>query len=105
MEEKKLTDEEIVKAFSNCADHNDCCECPLWEEMKRRNCVCREIVLGVIHRLQSENELLKNDYLELDLECRELRTKNDEIEKQLADKKAEEGEIYEWAKKNIFFGK
>lgn len=61
MEEKKLTDKEIVKAYSNCADHDNCCECPLWQEMKRRNCICREIVLGVIRRLQDENERLKKD--------------------------------------------
>jgi hypothetical protein len=104
MEEKKLTDEEIIKAYSNCADHNNCCECPLWEEMKRRNCICREIILGVINRLQSENESLKKDYIELDLEARELRTENDKQKAEI-ERLTEERDVAGYKNNSLIFDK
>lgn len=58
MEEKKLTDEEIIEAYSNCANHYDCFDCLLMEEALRRISICREVV----HRLQAENERLTEKY-------------------------------------------
>jgi chromosome segregation ATPase len=55
MEEKKLTDEEIVKALECCGELDNCFDCPIMVEMKRRNFICREVVLDLIHRLQAQN--------------------------------------------------
>lgn len=88
MEEKKLTDEEIVKAYSNCADYNNCFECPLWEEMRRRNCICREIVLGVINCLQS-------DITEKDIELERARNAINERDEWYAEQKAENERLTE----------
>ena len=57
-EEKKLTDEEIIKALECCGNRDNCFDCPIMGEMKRRNCICREIVLDLIHRLQTLNKWL-----------------------------------------------
>ncbi len=62
MEEKKLTDEEIVKALGCCMSSGTCLDCP-------RNVItctvldCRdglyENALDLIHRLQDENKRMK----------------------------------------------
>jgi hypothetical protein len=63
MGEKKMTDEEIVKALECCGELDNCFDCQIMGEMKRRNFICREVVLDLIHRLQDENEQLKcNSY-------------------------------------------
>lgn len=59
MEEKKLTDEEIVKALENCKNLKGCCFCTLWEEVRKGN-HCRDLAIDLIHRLQSENERLND---------------------------------------------
>lgn len=62
MEEKKLTDEEIVKALECCTDEEnvDCENCPL---VKEPCAIIRKYALDFIHRLQAENEQLKcNSY-------------------------------------------
>lgn len=58
MNEKKLTDEEIVKALECCEDDENvnCGDCPL----VRESCaVIRKYALDLIHRLQDENATLK----------------------------------------------
>lgn len=66
MEEKKLTDEQIVKSAEYCANHLDCSkQCPLYTT---KNICCTTTFSDLIHRLQSENENLKN---ELRKECEE----------------------------------
>lgn len=59
--EKKLTDEEIVKALECCVDDENvnCENCPL----VRESCaVIRKYALDLIHRLQGENERLTSLY-------------------------------------------
>ena len=56
---KKLTDEEIIKAYFEDCNEEFCFNCPLGET----DC-CAEI-LDLIHRLQSENESLKKQIDEL----------------------------------------
>ena len=61
-EEKKLTDEEIVKALECCTDEENvnCEDCPL---VKEPCAIIRKYALDLIQRLQSENEHLKcNSY-------------------------------------------
>ena len=105
--EKKLTDDEIVKALECCTINYPSCEgCPLYNDI---NCATKatENAVDLIHRLRDENEGLKKlvkvledvketllgerkeqkakierqdkEYIELDLEARELRTKVDEL--------------------------
>ena len=65
-EEKKLTDEEIVKALEHCATENTCRGCvkhngePTIDYFK---CIrdTRKKVVDLIHRLQSENERLTEE--------------------------------------------
>lgn len=56
MEEKKLTDEEIVKALDCCAVGRKCGECPYF--IKKIDCLLGQRIesdlLDLIHRLQSE---------------------------------------------------
>lgn len=60
MPDKKLTDNEIVKALECCVGDNDgknCFDCPLWEI---DDCQERLLLdaLGIINRLQVNNERL-----------------------------------------------
>ena len=106
MNEKKLTDDEIVvNALEERVDFIN-------KEFERTKTpinfmaiVVDAVVLcdtlDLIHRLQADNESLKKDYIELDLEFRELRT---ELDKELAEheeftKKANE-EIERLTKEN-----
>lgn len=77
MKEKKLTDEQIIKAYKCCfVDTLYCDECPCndW------GCAVNHgDILDLIHRLQAEKEELKNEYVKLDLECQKLKTENDEL--------------------------
>ena len=76
-EEKKLTDEEIVKALEFCAKDSSCLwdsKCPLRND-KDCHVTLSKAALAFINR---QNK----DYIELDLECRELRT---ELDKELAE--------------------
>ena len=65
MDEKKLTDEEILKTLEEMAS-----ECPANFSGS---------VLDLINRLQAEKEELKNEYVKLDLECQKLQTENAEL--------------------------
>lgn len=62
MKEKKLTDEEIVKALELCVK-NDCEKCPYL--IKGFDCVISKQAendfLDLIHRLQDENKKLEKD--------------------------------------------
>lgn len=65
MKEKKLTDEEIVKALECCTvdEVTDCENCPL---IKESCAIIRKYALDLIHRLQSENEQLTEENKKLD---------------------------------------
>ena len=64
MEEKKLTDEEIVKALEHCYHNRSCEYCYHNDENGSGEIVCRsrlmEKALDLIHRLQDENKELKS---------------------------------------------
>ena len=97
MEGKKLTDEEIVKDIqANIAYmyDNKTDEILVDKEDMRQ-------YLNLIHRLQDEKESLKKDYIELDLECRDLRTELDNISQTLAEELAEHEEFTKKAKAEI----
>lgn len=80
MEEKKLTDEEVIKAFELCRDweQGTCAKCPLNGLHEAFTLGCDKVraryILDIFNRQKAEIESLKKDYIELDLECRELRT-------------------------------
>lgn len=59
MENKKLTDEEIIEAFKCCMRPPKCDNCPC--RIDPRNCkdVMERAVLDLINRLQAENKRLK----------------------------------------------
>jgi hypothetical protein len=59
-EEKKLTDEDIVKALENCKNLKGCCFCTMWEEARKGN-HCRDLSIDLIRRLQRENADLKEE--------------------------------------------
>lgn len=80
--EKKLTDEEIVKALERCGDIDNCYDCPIMGEMERRNCMCQEVVLDLIHRLQDDYSKLKERYIKvLDLNEKVIAEQKAEIER------------------------
>ena len=64
MEQKKLTDEEIVKALEHCSHNRSCEYCYHNDERGSGEIVCRSRLMGksldLIHRLQKENEELKS---------------------------------------------
>lgn len=91
MEEKKLTDEEIVKALELCVK-NDCEKCPYL--IKGFDCVISKQAendfLDLIHRLQDENRALLKENEELTISyfgvqnqarirCEELQKQVDEL--------------------------
>lgn len=71
MEEKKLTDEEIIHNLEEFASDSDMNETGIYAE-----------ILDLIHRLQNKIKEQDKEYIELDLECRELRTN---LDKELAE--------------------
>ena len=77
----KLTDEEIVKALE-CCSCDVCSNCCLYGKGGMDECTSKlaKNAFELVNRLRSENEELNKDYIELDIECRELRT---ELEKEL----------------------
>ena len=79
----KLTDEEIVKALERCSC-DVCSNCCLYGKVGMDECTSKlaKNAFELVNRLRSENEELNKDYIELDLECRELRT---ELDKELAE--------------------
>lgn len=96
MEEKELTDEEIVKALELCVK-NDCEKCPYL--IKGFDCVISKQAendfLDLIHRLQDENKALlkENEALSISFygvqnqareRCEELQKQVDEL-KELSD--------------------
>jgi chromosome segregation ATPase len=118
MEEKKLTDEELLGEFEHFVKYGLC-----------RGKITLVDILDLIHRLQennanqvrmrcdmqrkfddlqtlcteqkAENKTLKKDYIELDLEARELRTELDNISQTLAKELAEHEEFTKKAKTEI----
>ena len=71
MEEKKLTDEEIIHNLEEFASDSDMNETGIYAE-----------ILDLIHRMQNKIKEQDKEYIELDLECRELRTN---LDKELAE--------------------
>ena len=69
MEEKKLTDEEVIEALACCVKGETCTTCPYF--IKRIDCVyqrrAESDALDLIHRLQAENEQLKDEKEEIRL--------------------------------------
>lgn len=65
MEEKKLTDEEIVKALEHCSNNRSCEYCYHNDEVGSGEIVCRGRLmqkgLDLIHRLQGENKELRTE--------------------------------------------
>ena len=59
MREKKLTDEEVIEALECCGSEEDCLSCPY----HKKNMLCYYTrcsdTLDLIHRLQAENEELR----------------------------------------------
>lgn len=62
MKEKKLTDEEIIKAFECCVKNQCGGCCPAWTLETDIECqdYISELALDLIHRLQNENERLND---------------------------------------------
>jgi hypothetical protein len=80
--EKKLTDEEIVKALAHCTVNYPSCEgCPLYNE---KNCATKAIenTIALIHRLQDEKQKVVQDYY---CEAQHCDVQKDIIEKQKAE--------------------
>jgi chromosome segregation ATPase len=94
MEEEKLTANDILKAVEKVRTE------PFGEE-DRRVVVRYDDLCTVIYRLQDEKESLEKDYIELDLECRDLRTELDNISQTLAEELAEHEEFTKKAKAEI----
>ena len=87
MEEKKLTDEEIVKALEHCYHNRSCEYCYHNDENGSGEIVCRsrlmEKALDLIHRLQDENKQLKsNKFASWKLKFFNLK---DELKKELSE--------------------
>lgn len=63
MEEKKLTDEDIIKALECCSETTACDKCPYF--ISKIDCVSKQRsekdYLDLIHRLQDENERLTEE--------------------------------------------
>ena len=114
MEEKKLTDEEIVKAFEICA--NGLCNknCPAFNLVTEMNCqdYMDKLILDLIHRLQGENERLTEENAILKgnppilagrslgktiraklLAFDKMKEQNDELQKQVDELKEENGKL------------
>ena len=81
MEEKKLTDEEIVKALELCA--NGLCEkdCPAFNLITGADCQdqMNNLALDLIQRLQSENERLTEKQVNLKAEIAAQELKYEEL--------------------------
>ena len=76
MNDKKLTDKEIVKALEYCINNDECgTDCPCFSEQKNMcgnyNGLLKQI-LDLINRLQAENERLQETIDEQDIEIARL---------------------------------
>ena len=94
MEEKKLTDEEIVKALEFCAKDSSCLwdsKCPLRNDKDCHVTLSRE-ALDLIHRLQGENKQLKCDSYRTSWKAKFLEAKK-EIERLTEELKYYRGEL------------
>ena len=92
MEEKKLTDEEIVKALECCANggsQKDCELCPIGIiKCSEQENLMPQLALDLIHRLQSENKELRTESDRMvaeHLAFTELAKKADEQQKKYID--------------------
>ena len=82
-EEKKMTDEEIVKALENCANDEMCRECPYFiNGIDCGNQRSENDYLDLIHRLQSENVKQKAEIERLALAVEGLKGENKVIHKE-----------------------
>ena len=112
MEEKKLTDEEVVKALEVCGKDFECHNCPYVDECCERLDGSAGLLiqaLDLIHRLQAENERLTeeketawrkfkekcNESIELHMLLDKRATERVELQKQVDTWKAECQELHD----------
>ena len=113
MEEKKLTDEEIVKALEHCSHNRSCEYCYHNDEVGSGEIVCRgrlmQKSLDLIHRLQGENaepqkqvdELLNRRIEPKIFQCYADTLENcPKVEQAVKDTAKE---IFDWLEKHCFF--
>lgn len=96
--EKKLTDEEIVKALECCIEDDLCKACPLCAEsrcIRKRN----TLTLDLIHRLQSEHKRLTEEKNQSAETAVDALTQNIELQKKV-DELKEERDTYKNAVSN-----
>ena len=105
--EKKLNDEEIVKALAYCNNpdkEKGCVPCPYSRKTKGDiRCYMRRMhndILDLIHRLQAENQKQYEDYCLLEVENQGLRQENENLRidnEDLREKNAElQKQVDEW---------
>ena len=58
MPDKKLTDNEIIKALESCGNHLDCVDCECVDNCPQDINELNELTFDLINRLQAENERL-----------------------------------------------
>ena len=91
MEEKKLTDEDVIKALKNCinGDHKTKCK-NCYYHIYDDTCLSMDkAVLNLINSLQSKLEKLKNDSRNKTNSIRELRDKKNKLQKQVDELKSQ----------------
>lgn len=113
MEEKKLTDEEIVRALECCAVEpcEDCGNCPRFTKEKLCHKANAKQSLDLIRRLQSENKRLSEKAVALEVETNNQKAKIERIAKvemdligKIADKSAEIERLTEEEKRKLLHG-
>ena len=61
MPDKKLTDNEIIKALEICSTYKGkCADCPAFVKVDRSN--CKQVLLGAIDIINRQNEQLKANF-------------------------------------------
>ena len=99
-EEKKLTDEEIVKALENC-QKDRCEDCPYF--IDEHNCKANSLLqdaLNLIYRLDSESESISKREGEIVRECVELKQARALLKAELKNELAEHEEFTKKAKEH-----
>lgn len=94
MTERKLTDEEVIKALECCASLNGCAECPYRDKEYKSstdNCGYNSTkdALDLINRKNAEIESLKKTLHELKMEAEMVYKQRDVLKKQVDTQKGE----------------
>ncbi len=82
MTDKKITDEEIIKALEHCnADRNECDECVLKEECVNNpfDFPVAETALDLINRQKAEIEALKMEFSEMRYKANSYKAENERL--------------------------